>query len=69
MGIDFGRLAVGTSCDVLSEKGGHSRPPIVPLYAMEGSEEPFVTSGGGFMEGFYQFVACGLGDVESVFEV
>ena len=53
MSVNLGRLAIGTSRDVLPEKGGHSRPPIVFLHAVEGSKEPFVTSGGRVMEGFH----------------
>ena len=53
MGVYFGCLAVGTSCDELAEKGRHPRPPVVPLHSVEGSEETFMPSSWRFMERSY----------------
>ena len=50
MSVYLGCLAVSTSCNEFAEEGRHPWPPVVPLHAMESSEEPFVTSGGGVME-------------------
>ena len=51
--VNLGRLAISTSGDEFVKEGRHPWPPIVLLHAMESSEEPFMASGGGVMEGFY----------------
>ena len=50
MSVYLGCLTVGTSRNKSAEVGRHPRPPVVLLHAMESSEEPFVTPGGGVME-------------------
>ena len=42
MGVHLGCLAIGTSRNEFSEKGGHSQPPVVFLHLVESLEETFV---------------------------
>ena len=50
MGVYFGCLAVGTSCDELVEKGRHPQPLVVSLHSVEGVEESFMPSSRRLME-------------------